>query len=455
MTNDTYRPTRFLSYSTSSDGSLMVYNSLTGALGAVPPHQTTLVKDALKRSKRIEGPLEGIYENLREGGFLIPEDFNEEKARDQIYLDKYNDDTLQLIVLPTEDCNFRCVYCYESFARGKMDSGLVEGIKKYVGNQQLKTFSLSWFGGEPLLASDVVVELTQHFFNTCASNGTQFSAGITTNGSLLTPEIVESLVPFGLTYFQITLDGIKEEHDVRRIPIDGKDSYDRIINNLRYLKSTNYSFVVALRHNFDPKGMESIDKFIDNLANEFGGDPRFTTMFEAIGTWGGANDDELVVCEGRSANQSVVRAKQLAVQAGIRNTFQVEGLQPNGHVCYAANPRSFVIGSDGKVYKCTVELDYHDRNIVGQLSNDGSMTLDWRKMALWTETNGRDTGKKCNTCFFSPSCHGAVCPKQWMDLNDCECPPTKATINDTLQVIQLEMDLPEPEQLFLPAKCSK
>ncbi len=38
-----------------------------------------------------------------------------------------NDD-LWLIVNPTERCNLRCVYCYETFALGKMPQTVVSGL---------------------------------------------------------------------------------------------------------------------------------------------------------------------------------------------------------------------------------------------------------------------------------------------------------------------------------------
>lgn len=451
-----YVPTKYLSYSTSETGSLVIYNTLNGAICAVPPGQAAYVKGALKRSARHRAPLEGILQDLSEGGFLIPEGTDENELRHLQYLRKYDDHSLRLIVMPTEACNFRCTYCYESFERGKMPPELREGIKRFVATQsRLEQFDLSWFGGEPLLAADVVVELTQHFHIYCQSHGIRFSSSLTTNGSLLTPDLAEQLLPYGLSFLQITLDGVEEEHDKRRVPIDGAPSFRRIMDNLRYLKSTSYPFVVSLRHNFDPEGLRRLEEFLQLLAQEFGGDPRFTTSFYAIGTWGGANDDRLEVCEQDSAYQAVMRARRLATEAGLRNTFVLESLQPNGVVCYAANPRSFVIGSDGQVYKCTVELDYHDRNIVGRLHPDGSMDLDWRKVALWCETNGLEEGKKCSTCFFSPSCYGAARPKDWMDSGDCHCPTEKVTIRETLQLIQLEATMPEADGVSAGLQCTR
>lgn len=454
--NGTYVPTRFYSLSREPDGTLILYNSLTGALGAVPPGQADAARAALKRSARLAAPLEGITKDLAEGGFLIPEGTDEGAIRQRQYLSKYTEDYLSLIIMPTEECNFRCVYCYESFLRGTMAPELREGVKNFVGGQRgLKRLDLNWFGGEPLVASEVVIELTQHFFRHCTDNNIQFVAGITTNGSLLTEEIARQIIPYGVRYFQITLDGLREDHDHTRVLNGGGDSFDTILANLRMLKTLDYPFLVALRHNITPENHQRIEAFIEMLRGEFAGDPRFTMMFEAVGKWGGPNDAQLDVCQGSTATQSVIDAKRLAIEAGFRSTFLLEQFRPSGYVCYAANPRSFVIGSDGSIYKCTVELDYHDRNIVGKLHPNGTLDLNWRKMALWLETNGLEEGQKCNTCFFSPNCYGAVCPKEWMDTNDVTCPHEKVAIREVLPLIVKQNAIPEPPELNSVLECTR
>ena len=62
---------------------------------------------------------------------------------------------LHLILLPTEACNFRCVYCYESFRLKRMEPWVVEGIKRLLSRRapDLRALSISWFGGEPPLAA--------------------------------------------------------------------------------------------------------------------------------------------------------------------------------------------------------------------------------------------------------------------------------------------------------------
>jgi uncharacterized protein len=65
-------------------------------------------------------------------------------------------------LLPTEDCNFRCTYCYEDFAIGRMSRATIEAVKKLIESRvpKLRALTIGWFGGEPLIAKDIVMEIS-------------------------------------------------------------------------------------------------------------------------------------------------------------------------------------------------------------------------------------------------------------------------------------------------------
>ena len=436
-----YRASRYVSMHHNDDGTMTLHSARTGAIGTVDADQADTARKALLPSALVTGPLEGLLADLELGGFLVETDFDETLATHESYISRYTRKKLHLIIMPTEECNFRCVYCYESFMRGTMSDEMQEAVLKFVrSHDDLTSMNLQWFGGEPLLAHRVVRDITEAVRLHCEEIGADFVSGATTNGSLLTPEIADAVIAAGVTSYQITLDGTEEEHDHRRVGAAGEKTFTTILENLRYLHRSTHEFSVMLRHNFDPDSMEHLDAYLEMLSAEFGGDSRFVTNFEAIGRWGGANDEDLTVYEGLDAPRAIAKARRQASAAGFTDAMTVAAMAPEGYVCYAADPNSFVIGSDGKLYKCTVELDYHDRNIVGQLRPDGVMDLDWRKMALWCESDGMDAaeGKKCTSCWFSPSCKGAICPKEWMDGGDVTCAPAKSTIQETLSFIHEE-----------------
>src|SRR4051812_32168631 len=108
-------------------------------------------------------------------------------ARDRV-LDSFGSGKLNLILLPTEACNFRCTYCYEDFELGQMTSRVVNGIIALIDSRasSLDNLEISWFGGEPLLALSVIRRIMNHARNVAGFHpGLTISSNITTNGYLL------------------------------------------------------------------------------------------------------------------------------------------------------------------------------------------------------------------------------------------------------------------------------
>lgn len=440
-------PSRFNSLAHREDGSLLLFNSRTGAFGLIDASDVSRATDALRAGTWTDPAENRIVHDLHSAGFLVESRDFEERHVEVQYREKYGEQYLHLILMPTEQCNFRCVYCYEEFKRGTMEQSVQDGLVTFVSGQaELAQLDVNWFGGEPLLAPEVVLSMSRRLREVAGELGATAAFSMTTNGYLLTPQMFDDCLDAGVQTFQISLDGLKDEHDCKRVAVDGDGTYDVIMQNLRAMRTTDRDFLIMLRHNFDPASLQRLGPFLDVLAEEFAGDPRFATFFHAIGKWGGPNDDDLDVCEGRAAAHALIDAQRLAAQRGFRDGVMANQFRPNGFTCYAGDPRSFVVGPTGELYKCTVELDTQQRNIIGEIYNDGSMTIDWPRLSLWTETNGRMAETKCGTCHFSPTCHGSVCPQEWMDsdLEDVACPPHKQVVRESLPLLYEQMSMPEP-----------
>ena len=129
----------------------------------------------------------------------------------------YRQDVLELILLASEDCNFRCTYCYEDFQRGTMLPSVREGVKKMVERRapHLKQLTVGWFGGEPLYGFQAMEDLGPFFIDIAEKHSIRYVSHITTNAYLLTPDVAEKLMAWQVLNFQITLDGMREQHDAK------------------------------------------------------------------------------------------------------------------------------------------------------------------------------------------------------------------------------------------------
>ena len=102
-----------------------------------------------------------------------------------------------LTICPTMGCNFDCPYCFENHRAGKMSADVQDDIvalvERMLEASGSKSVSVTWFGGESLLAPDVIESLSQRLMALVEERGGHYGAGIITNGYLLTQENVRML----------------------------------------------------------------------------------------------------------------------------------------------------------------------------------------------------------------------------------------------------------------------
>ena len=428
-----WRPSRFNLHVREPDGTLLVFNSYSSAFLRLTGGPAETVAAVLEGRGVPRGEL---AEFLARNGVVVPANLDELARATAMHEAPFTqDESLELILMPNENCNFRCVYCYEDFKKNRMLPDVVAGILALLDKRvpALRHLSLNWFGGEPLLSFDIVERIATHARELCAVHGVRFSSQMTTNGYYLDAERASRCIAAGIVQYQVTLDGPAETHDAARHLAGGGATYAKILANLRTLRDRAQGFRVWLRVNFSPANLPKLPEFVRFLGREFGNDPRFSVGFFAVGRWGGPNDARLTVCDHRDAEDHSIELTAMAQEAGFNLDPWRNAMQPFGSSCYAANPRSFVIGSDGMVYKCTVVFN-NPRNQVGRLDADGTLHLTTQLVELWTRS-GEETDSGCRECGFRPACQGNHCPLERLDGLEKRCPPPKTHIAKFLPLL--------------------
>ncbi len=144
----------------------------------------------------------------------------------------------------SHDCNLRCSYCFAStgdFGTGRkiMD---FETAKKAIDfviarSAARRNIEVDFFGGEPLMAFDVVKKTVEYAKVEGEKHNKNFRFTITTNGVLLDDEIIE-YVNREMSNVVLSLDGRKCVNDNIRKTVNGKGSYDHIVPKFQKLAST-------------------------------------------------------------------------------------------------------------------------------------------------------------------------------------------------------------------------
>lgn len=139
----------------------------------------------------------------------------------------------------SHDCNLRCKYCFAStgdYKEGRMLMSLETGKKALdfliEKSGDRKFLEVDFFGGEPTLNFDAVKQLVEYGRSREAEANKKFRFTITTNGILLTDDMIE-FINKEMNNVVLSIDGRKEVNDRVRVRVDGSGSYDRILPNFK------------------------------------------------------------------------------------------------------------------------------------------------------------------------------------------------------------------------------
>ena len=171
--------------------SWILYNFLSGAMIQLDEenksiYEQILQDDAYASEKAL----------LTENGFLV--DYDElafiRVANKRACADKK---TLSLLIAPTMGCNFSCPYCFEYHRAGVMSKEVQDQIIQFISDSVKKNHHehifVYWFGGEPLLAADIIESMADRIMTIANSNGIQHTSAVVTNGYLLSEKILRML----------------------------------------------------------------------------------------------------------------------------------------------------------------------------------------------------------------------------------------------------------------------
>ena len=108
------------------------------------------------------------------------------------------------------DCCFSCFYCFEKDNHKKtyITDDVISNIVKYIKKRKnLQSISLTWFGGEPLMAIDKMQEFYHKLRKVWKG---RFSSNVITTAFHIDEQTIEILKEIEVTSMQISIDGNDE-----------------------------------------------------------------------------------------------------------------------------------------------------------------------------------------------------------------------------------------------------
>lgn len=392
------------------NGYFVMFNSLTKKLIKVSRINKSLLLDAL--TGRYEN--NQLIEYLEKNGFIVDSNEAEAKEAENLYQEVcLSQKVLNVIIMPTYNCNFRCSYCYESFTNIVMAEHTQNDVFKYVENLLVdyQSLNVSWFGGEPLLELETIIKLSERFKELCKREGKAYLADITTNGYLLTVDVFKKLLKCNIRTYQITIDGLQSTHDKYRYLINGGATYSTIMTNLINIRDNIKSamFQIVIRTNMTKNLSNTLNEHLVSIDKEFLHDFRFKHVCRIAFAYN--NDsiiDDLLNTENL-INSSFNNLPRNLINEGNRKYF-ISSFKDfvcgKASVCYAGKTSSVVIDPLGKLMKCTVCFD-DEKNVVGDVYTG----IQNYKLKRWIERPiNSEVASLCYNCPIYPICLNVSCP---------------------------------------------
>ena len=149
---------------------------------------------------------------------------------------------MNVALVLTHNCNLACPYCYGGRKFGKeMPRDVARAALGFATSDDPEKVQISFFGGEPFLAFESMRDYTQLASEILAASGLKPKFVVTTNGTCLTEERLDFLRENDF-FVGLSIDGVREAHDVSRPMKNGKGSFESVFAGLESLLRSGVDF---------------------------------------------------------------------------------------------------------------------------------------------------------------------------------------------------------------------
>lgn len=360
------------------------------------------------------------YSLLTKGGFLVD-------SHEDIF---YESNCLYITLFVTNQCNFRCVYCYEDFNSRRLSLDDYETILRFIKNEvtthNFTSVFINLFGGEQLLEINNILLFLDKLQNFSLKYSIVVKCGLTTNGFLLTPHNYLSLVKRGLEVTQITLDGLKNKHDQFRILKNGNPTWQTIINNLSEISRLDNQTQIIIRTNFDANSINEVKDLFKFCHSRF--NKKWIYHFEAIKEFSSQNTT-YKGCYLKSAEEQKYKVELIKFCKKINlNTLMDNIISRGFYACQHCKSNGFCINTELEILACTTALDIPE-NTIGYINKVGNKIMNEDIQSKW-ETHD----PSCSNCKLRPLCEDKKCPLLYINNPNYRC-NRKKMIDDFSEIV--------------------
>lgn len=370
-----------------------------------------------------------------EKGYLVNPAEEEKLYREKYldFVDERDEDEVQLFFTPWYTCNFACSYCFQdeyTNPNDQVNPEVIDAFFSYIDSTFMdrKTY-ITIFGGEPFLNTPKHKESIAKLI--AMANERSLDIAVVTNGYNI-KEYMELLKTARVREVQVTVDGVADIHDARRMLKGGGKSFAQISEGVNLLLAENIP--VNMRMIVDKQNVNGLpDLARYAIAEGWTKHPLFKT---ALG-----RNYELHHCQTNHSRlftriemyEEIYELvnKYPEILAFHKPSFSISkfifetGELPNPlfDSCSGAKTE-WAFDYTGRIYSCTATVG-NEGDELGMFYPEVSLKQD-----LIEEWEERDVLSidKCKTCNLQLACGGgcaAIAKNRTGEINAPDCRPVK------------------------------
>lgn len=326
---------------------------------------------------------------------------------------------MDVCLVLTHRCNLACSYCYAGeHHKTDMDDATIDRAVDLLYSDGATDAELSFFGGEPFLAFGAMQRAVARAETAAAARGARLTIQCTTNGAALRHEHL-AFVRGSRMRTTVSIDGVREAHDLHRPRAGGGSSFDQVLGGLRALQGAGCRPDAMMV--ISPETAPYLYRSVSWLWAEGVTTVRGNLVLTA--PWTASDRDEL-------REQLFAVASELIARRGRGEAVEFEPLTPAirrvlepRRAGRARAPRAqVVVAPSGRLYPCAPmvgedredgreaavrlgHLDDGPRAIAKQITCDGAGCDDGGgcACAAWLETGDRTRGGR-NGLWWAALC---------------------------------------------------
>lgn len=322
-----------------------------------------------------------------------------DSIKGKFLLSSLNTSHIGLTIAPTIQCNLRCPYCFEeNKPTGIMSEEIADKVVDFIKEHECAlTYSITWFGGEPMLAPQIMKRILDNL--AAIDNPKLFNHSIISNATLINDDVIGLFTKYPLASIQVTLDGNRQNHDKKRFTAAGHGTFDLILQNFDKAIEAWPDTHFSIRVNVDKSNFNDFFEITELIRNKYP-DRKNINVYPGILRANKGCESELFF-----SSKDHVKFDRLLRQKSP-NKCAYPSICSKG--CTATNASSYVIGPKGEIYLCWEHIG-KEVKIVGNINQTGftNPKLFYR----FLNHGHMFDDPECKKCGIMPICTGG-CPNK-------------------------------------------